>query len=205
MKKKISFDAWIYDPFLFIPLRRVRKIVLECLSDYRRAKILDLCCGTGFQLKLLARNGFSDLHCLDLSEDMLSIARKKGYPITTYHVDAAATGFEDRSFDVVILSFALHEKDAFTARKVLEEAHRVLKMKGRLLIVDFMFDDETRLPGRLGITAVERIAGGEHYRNFKNYIAMGGLKNLLNPKDFTELRRCRVLTGGGIIGLYEKV
>lgn len=199
-----SFSARIYDPFLFFPLRKVRRAVLECLSEYRDKAILDLCCGTGFQLKLLARHGFTDLHCLDLSEDMLSIARKSDYPITTYTADAVNTGFEDGSFDVVSLSFALHEKTTETARGVLKEARRVLKNDGRLLVVDFLFDEETKLTGRLGVTAVERIAGGEHYRNFKNYIRAGGLAGLVDSEDFREIRRRRAIAGGGVIVMYGK-
>lgn len=200
----VSFRAWIYDPFLFFPLRKVRRAVAECLAEYKDAKILDLCCGTGFQLKLLARQGFSDLHCLDLSEDMLRVARKQDYPIATYTADAVDTGFEDQSVNVVSLSFALHEKTTTTARAVLEEAYRILKPDGRLLIVDFMFDDETKITGRLGITAVERMAGGEHYRNFKNYTHTGGLANLLPEGRFREVRRRRAIAGGGVIVLYEK-
>ncbi len=177
---------------------------MESLCEYRSAKILDLCCGTGFQLKLLSRNGFTDLHCLDLSQNMLKVARKRGYPITTYHADAVNTVFEDTSFDIVILSFALHEKDTATARSVLAEAHRILKNNGRLIIVDFLFDENTKLIGRWGVTVVEKIAGGEHYRNFKNYIKNCSLACLIRPDKFIEIKRSRVLAGGAVVTMFEK-
>ncbi|MBW1815080.1 MAG: class I SAM-dependent methyltransferase, partial [Deltaproteobacteria bacterium] len=125
--------------------------------------MLDLCCGTGNQIKLLAKHGFTNLHCLDVSASMLEIAKKSDYPIHIYNEDATKTHFDDESFDIVIISFAIHEKDKATQQNLINETHRLLKKDGFLLVVDFAFDGRTTILSKIAIRFIERLAGGEHY------------------------------------------
>jgi ubiquinone/menaquinone biosynthesis C-methylase UbiE len=53
------------------------------------------------------------------------------------HRDAADLGFEDASYDRVVLFFLLHEMPSDVRSKTLAEALRVLKPGGRLVIVDY--------------------------------------------------------------------
>jgi len=85
MKSEYDFIAKIYDPVLYLVLKPIRIAVMKMLLKYKGKSILDLCCGTGNQLKLLSRNGFKDLHCLDISNPMLEIARKNNYRIKIYN------------------------------------------------------------------------------------------------------------------------
>ncbi|MBN2039167.1 MAG: class I SAM-dependent methyltransferase [Spirochaetes bacterium] len=199
-----DFIAAIYDPLLSPFLKRVRAAVMNELSEFGEKSILDLCCGTGDQLKVLSRNGFRNLHCLDLSDSMLKIAAKGNYPITIYNKDATKTGLDSGSFDAVIISFAIHEKDSNTQVAMLNEAHRIIKENGLLLAVDFIFDERTKLPGRLGITFVEKLAGGEHYRNFRNYIKNKGLAGLINPKRFQLVKSERKFYNALTVSLFRK-
>lgn len=196
--------AKIYDPLLSPALKQVRIAVLNELLKYKSKDILDLCCGTGDQLKLLSKNGFKNLHCLDLSDSMLKIARKGNFPIKIYAADAAKTGFKSGSFDVIIISFAIHEKDRNTQESMINEAHRIIKENGLMLIVDFIFDERTMLAGRLGISLIERIAGKEHYRNFRSYIKNNGLSDLIKPEKFELIKSERKFYNGLTISLYRK-
>ncbi|NQU26865.1 MAG: class I SAM-dependent methyltransferase, partial [Candidatus Marinimicrobia bacterium] len=196
MGDNYSITARLYDPLLYLAMRPIRKAVLRELADNQQDAIVDLCGGTGNQLKLLARNGFTDLHCVDLSPEMLAIAINGENSINIYEEDATTTGFDNGRFDVAIISFALHEKDLTTRENLLTEAFRILKPDGKLLIVDFHFDDQTKLLGRSAIILVEWFAGGDHYRNFKDYISKGGLPNLVDLKKFNCVKATRLLQGG---------
>ncbi len=204
MKEDYNFSATIYDPVLYLALNPIRLAVMDELSQHKDSSILDLCCGTGNQLKLLSKNGFKNLHCLDLSKEMLRVAEKSEYPIKIYNEDATETNFDDASFDIVMISFAIHEKDRETQEKLIEEVHRLIKERGTILIIDFSFDEKTTKLGKMGIDFIERMAGGEHYLNFKGYIANGGLESLIKEDKFKFVKDVRAAFNGVTISTYQK-
>ncbi len=204
MKSEYDFIAKIYDPVLYLVLKPIRIAVMKLLLEYKEKSILDLCCGTGNQLKLLSRNGFKDLHCLDISNPMLEIARKNDYRIKIYNEDATKTNFENESFDIVIISFALHEKDRNTQKSFINEAHRLIKKDGFILVVDYDFDNKTPKLVKIGISIIERIAGKEHYNNFKGYIRNNGLLSLINKDKFKLIKAHKRLFNGVVMSRYQK-
>ena len=204
MKKEYGFTAKIYDPMLYLALNPIRKAVMRELVGHEESRILDLCCGTGNQLKMLSRNGFKSLHCLDLSEQMLEVARRGDHSINVHREDAARTGFRDNEFDIVILSFALHEKDRQTQENILQEAHRILGDDGLLLVVDYIFDERTSGPGRFGATTIEKMAGGEHYSNFKRYKQGGGLSTIIDGKMLSYVKSTRKAYSVVTISTYRR-
>ena len=205
MKISHDFTAKLYDPVLYLALKPIRIEVMHELLGYKEKTILDLCCGTGSQLKLLSKNGFKNLHCLDISDSMLNIAKKNNFPIKIYSEDATKTSFRNDAFDIVIVSFALHEKDRKTQEALIEEAHRIIKKDGLMLVVDYVFDNKAAGYSKILINIIERVAGGEHHRNFKNYIQNHGLSSLLKKEKFKLLKHRRVSFGAVAISLYRKV
>jgi len=206
MSSDYDFVAKLYDPLLYIFLRSIRKKVMNELQDYKEQSIIDLCCGTGNQLKILAKNQFKSLHCLDLSPSMLQVAKKTPFNhIKYYHEDATKTSFENETFDIAIISFAIHEKDRETQEKFLNEAYRIIKNKGILLIVDYDYDQQT--PGFVKgfINLIERIAGKEHYRNYKNFIKNNGLSSLIKEDQFKPFKKAKSSFHSITISLYKKI
>jgi demethylmenaquinone methyltransferase/2-methoxy-6-polyprenyl-1,4-benzoquinol methylase len=175
------------------------------ISDYKEKTILDLCCGTGNQLKLLSKNKFKNLHCLDLSKSMLAIAKKGNHAINIYNEDATKTSFKNNTFDLVIISFAIHEKDRDTQTKMLNEANRLIKEDGLMLIVDYDFNKSKFNLGKLVITVIEKIAGKEHYHNFKNYIKNNGLLTLIDKNNFQLMKQNKKIFKTVTISLYKKL
>ncbi len=204
MKEEYASSAKMYDSLLYLAINSIRLEVMKELSQHKDSAILDLCCGTGNQLKLLSKNGFKNLHCLDLSKSMLEVAKKGNHSIKIYNKDATETNFDNTSFDIVMLSFAIHEKDRETQEKMIAEAHRILKEDGTILIVDFSFDKKTTKIGKIGIDIIERMAGGEHYLNFKKYIANNGLKSLIEADKFALVKDSRKAFNGVTISTYQK-
>lgn len=205
IKSNYSFIAQIYDPIFYLALKPVRIAVMNELLEYKDKIILDLCCGTGNQIKLLSKHGFSNLSCLDISDSMLEIAKKGDSSIKIYKEDATKTNFDHASFDVVMLSFAIHEKDRDTQQAIVNEAYRIIKEDGFLLVVDYVFDNKTTKFSKILIRLIERIAGGEHDRNFKNYIQNKGLSSLIK-KDKFKLVKCHRMSSGAVtISIYQKI
>lgn len=205
MKSNYNLMAKIYDPIFYFALKSIRIAVMNELLKYKGKIILDLCCGTGNQIKLLSKHGFRNLYCLDISDSMLEIAKRTDSSIKIYNEDATKTSFDDAWFDVVIISFAIHEKDRNTQQALINEAHRIIKKDGLMLVVDYVFDNKTTKFSRILISTIERIAGGEHYRNFKNYIQNKGLSSLIK-KDRFKLIKCNRMSSGAVtISIYHKI
>jgi len=143
MKSNHNLMARIYDPVFYLALKPIRISVMNELLKYKEKIILDLCCGTGNQIKLLSKHGFRNLHCLDISDSMLEIAKRSNSSIKIYNEDAIKTSFNNESFDVVIISFAIHEKDRNTQQALIDEVYRIIKKDGFMLVVDYVFDNKT--------------------------------------------------------------
>ena len=205
MKSNYGFTAKIYDPIFYLPLNSIRIAVMNELLKYKEKVILDLCCGTGNQLNLLSKHGFRNLHCLDISDSMLEIAKRSNSSIKIYNEDAIKTSFNDASFDVVIISFAIHEKNRNTQQALIDEAYRIIKKDGFMLVVDYVFDNKTTKLGRIAINIIEGIAGGEHYINFKNYIQNDGLLSLIEKDKFKLIKYNRMSFGAVTISIYQKI
>ena len=174
----------LYDPLLYFPLIRIRNKTVKVISDLKSKNIIDLCCGTGNQLKYLSKNGFTKSVGVDISETMLQQATKGKTKAKCFLQNATNTSFAENSFDTVIITFALHEKSIEIAQNIVTEAFRLLNKNGNLLIVDYSYDKKSTALGRFAVKIIEKIAGGEHYLNFKKYIKKGGLEYLMKKYSF---------------------
>lgn len=122
----------------FGALPRVRDRVVNFTDAQKDSRILDVGTGTGRQAFAFAKRGY-DVVGVDLSEDMLKVAKKKNqYGNIRFEVaDATALPFEDDNFDASCASFALHDMIPSVREKALREMARVTKPEGTIVIVDY--------------------------------------------------------------------
>jgi len=176
-----AFAAKIYDPILYFVLKNIRRDTIRLIPNHD-ARILDLCCGTGDQLKKLSDAGFNNLTGVDLSTEMLKVARKGNKIANLMECDVQHTELPDSSFDVIIISLAVHEKPAQMQKNMLAEADRLLAPDGQLILVDFSWDDQAKMISKIAAAVIERMAGAEHYRNFKAYVNKGGMAPVIQSR-----------------------
>jgi len=181
--------AGVYDFLLFPVLHQIRLKTAKVVSQLNPEQIIDLCCGTGNQLKYLKRKGFENIEGVDISHSMLRQTRKGGAQINCKHGDATKLNFPDNSFDTALISFALHEKPLETAISIVKEAVRITRHGGHLLVVDYAFDSSVSPFVKTMVRIVERFAGKDHYRYFKNYIKHGGLESLFRNMEIMQEHR----------------
>ncbi|MEM9457848.1 MAG: class I SAM-dependent methyltransferase [Myxococcota bacterium] len=100
----------------------------------RSTRLLDLGCGDGFLLEVLARRGFNDLVGVDLSAEELAAARERLGPQVKLHQAAATTmPLAPHSIGAVLSHMALMLMP--TLPRVLAELARVLEPAGALIAV----------------------------------------------------------------------
>ena len=96
--------------------------------------ILDVACGNGRLLQMLAQKARIKAYGIDVSEEMIKTARAANPGMGFLVGSAETTPFEDNQFDLVTVCCAFHhftQPAAFMA-----EADRILKPGGRLIIAD---------------------------------------------------------------------
>jgi ubiquinone/menaquinone biosynthesis C-methylase UbiE len=127
-----------YYDLVTVPFRVVENKVAALVPPGPQVKVLDVAAGTGRQAFSLARRGNS-VTGLDLSPDMLAVARSKNRYANAALVegDATALPFEDASFDVTHIAFALHDMPPAMRPLVLAEMRRVTRPGGSVIVVDY--------------------------------------------------------------------
>ncbi len=201
--QEYQYSAKFYDPLLAPFIRPIRHRIITLIKHYRYKSILDVCCGTGDQLKLLKEHGF-DAEGIDISDAMLSVAKRGKHKADCKNQDATDMDYKDTKFDLTMTAFALHEKSHISARKIVKEMLRVTSETGDILIVDYELSDKTSTLSKKLIYLIEWIAGGEHYQNFKDYIGKGGLPALLSNTSLTEVKRYYFGQHGIVLVLLRK-
>lgn len=197
-------SAKYYDKFLHLFVRRIRKKVLQIVKKNQYNKILDVCCGTGNQLKLLKKHGI-DGTGIDLSKVMLEVAESGKIKVKCFEQDAENINFSNESFDMTMTTFALHEKSHSSAKKILNEMIRLTKKNGHLIIVDFSINDRTSYIAKKGISFIESRAGDDHYINYKDYITSNGLDTLLDNLPVKEIEKYYFALNGVVLKVLQKI
>lgn len=143
------WHAWVYDltrwAFLFGRADLIRRTAAHMASPKR---VLEIGCGTGMNLVALARAySGAEITGLDLSQDMLEIARRKtrgfGTRVSLLHqAYEGPVGGAAGAFDLIVCSYSLSMMNP-GFEDVLKHARADLSPRGVLAVVDF---HETRWP-----------------------------------------------------------
>lgn len=139
-----QYDGWarVYDLFWRRYVNQTIPVLQRAACVQSGERVLDLACGTGaFERRVAAERPDATLVGIDLAPSMVDRARAKleGVPnARVEHADAHDLPFADASFDAVVCANTFHY---FThPETVLAEAARVLRPKGRLVLLDWSRD-----------------------------------------------------------------
>ncbi|MFC2161952.1 class I SAM-dependent methyltransferase [Acidobacteriota bacterium] len=195
--------AKLYDR-LIEPLNRgLRGLGKKMYPPLENMKVLDIGCGTGTHLSLYQKAGCV-VSGIDLSPAMLQRARKKlGSATSLIQGDASQMPYPDKSFDLIILTTVLHEMPPNVRTAVIEDSKRVLKDSGRILVIDYHTEPLRSLKGQFNksmIFMIEKAAGKDHYKNFRQFIDSQGLPGISAAQElFIDARK---IVSGGNIALF---
>ncbi len=117
-----------------------RKIKAELADLKGLGQVLELACGNGNYTRTLAKEAEKIL-ATDISEDMISCAKKKLEDLENIDfmkADCYETGLDSSTYDTVFMAniiHVVHKPDV-----AIEEAKRLMKDEGRLVILSFTPD-----------------------------------------------------------------
>lgn len=125
-----------------------REQMVTLVLEKHPNKVLDLATGTGDVIKLLKEKApHLEVTGLDLSLEMMEIAKKKVKGAEFITGDAHDLPFEDEEFDAITVAFGF--RNFSDRRRVLKECRRVLKKGGRLVILELLPPNTRRFTGKL--------------------------------------------------------
>lgn len=165
---------FIIDPLL----SGLRKAAAKMIPD--NLHIIDVACGTGALAFELSRKAHH-ITAIDTSESMINTANNSKVKLGISNIDfkvADATKlyqFKENEFDIATISLAIHQFDTETGLLILNKLNRISK---KILIIDYACPLPDNLYRNLTFF-IERLAGREHFKNFKAYQKIGGVQAYL--------------------------
>lgn len=173
--------------FFFGAMDAMRRLILAPMkkafrfSEGEGLRFLEIGCGAG-RMTQFVKMAFpkAKIVALDASPVYLKEAQKNLIEFNRVDFiqgDALDLPFKDKRFDVVYMSFLLHEVPLELRRQILAEAHRVLGDKGWMGVVDLLQHDDCR---DLNWT-LDQAWFGRQQPHFKEYVknsVSGSLQHL---------------------------
>jgi|SRR3989338_691813 len=137
---KIEFNKWAktYDNFFnHLFFSHSNKKVANLISFSKNSSILDVGSGTGILIEQLVSKKNLKINGLDLSPEMVKISKekfRKNKNVTITLGSAVKMPFKNSSFDYVTCSHSFHHHS--NSLQSLKEMYRVLKPRGKIIILD---------------------------------------------------------------------
>ncbi len=133
---------WLVNLILWGNYNRLRDAALRALGQPIQGKNLQVACAYGDITPMMVDRLAPDasLEIVDILPVQLGNLSAKLAPdqrVHLYCMNSGALKFADDNFDQVLLFFLLHEQPADVREKTLQEAARVLKPGGTMVVVDY--------------------------------------------------------------------
>lgn len=213
MFSRIAFKYDLLNHLLSFNIDRSwRRMLLRNLAvplNNPRARVLDLCCGTGDVLLDFRRIAKAQILGADFCHPMLTEAARKakaqGFQALLMEADALQLPLADQSFDAIAISFGFRNLANYGGG--LRELHRVIVPSGMLAILEFSHPTNVFMKVTYGLYSkvflplIGSLVSGsrEAYaylpESIKRFPKADHLSEIMQANGFTNTRVYR-LTGG---------
>jgi SAM-dependent methyltransferase len=171
------YDGWFYDWVIAPNQDELFGLIKEIIQSQK--KIIDVGCGTG-RLEFALADKCEAVLGIDLSKRNIDRAKLNllQYPVENISFehgelnDILKNG--QSHFDYAILTFVIHEVDKEERIRLL---NLIAESADRVIIGDYTVPKPNGIGGFVR-ELIEFLAGSDHYRNYKSYMADGGINYL---------------------------
>lgn len=138
-KNHFNKQAKVYDKKDSTYYSKEGKISCRDIANYLKnnnfKNLLDIGTGTGYLIEILSKEKKAQYYGLDISEEMIKVAKSKKIPNSTFIVGTANNlPYKNNTFDIVTCNQSFHHYPY--QEKAMQEAYRVLKPNGLYIISD---------------------------------------------------------------------
>ena len=168
------YDGWFYDTLIAPNQDKLFGQIKDMIGQ--DSEIIDIGCGTGrFEFAIAGK--CRSVLGIDLSERNIKRAKKNLFnspdnKISFHHGNLTEIINEGGNhFDFAILTYVIHEVNKEERIDLLKQTAGIAE---KIIIGDYVVPKPKGLPGFLS-ELIEFVAGREHYRNYKSYMADGGM------------------------------
>jgi len=174
INKKHWYDGWFYDKIIAPSQDKLFEQLAKLIDN--ESSVIDVGCGTGRLAFALANKCKSvlgiDLSKRNIDQANLTLLQNPDTKISFKHSSVTELGDGKQThFDYAVLTYVIHEVNEEERVNLLKDISLVAN---KIIIGDFIVPMSRGFDGRLN-KFIEFIAGKEHYRNYKSYMANGGI------------------------------
>jgi len=183
------YDGWFYDIFIAPNQDRLFSLIKNFIEP--NSSLVDVGCGTG-RFSFSISDKVTKVVGIDLSEKNINKAKENllknpNDKISFQHTTISDLISQNLHFDYAIMTYVIHEVNEEERVNLLNELSQVAD---KIIIGDYLVPKPTGFWSALN-EVVEFAAGSEHYRNYKNYVRNGGLKELAEKANLKIIKEIR--------------
>lgn len=177
------YDGWFYDKLIAPNQDRLFVEIKKIIEP--NTTLIDVGCGTG-RFSFFISDKVQKVEGIDLSKKNIdkanqTLSKNQNKNISFQHTNLTDLITQNSHYDYAVMTYVIHEVDPEDRITLLKE---MAQIADKIIIGDYL------VPGNKGFWSllnevVEFLAGKDHYNNFKNFSANGGLYGLV---DAAELR-----------------
>jgi len=183
------YDGWFYDVFIAPNQDRLFSLIKNIIEP--DLSVLDVGCGTGRFSFTIADKSKSvlgiDLSKRNIEKAKSNLAKYPNEKISFTHSTISDLISQNLHFDFAVMTYVIHE---------VNEEERIKLLKDISNVADKIIGGDYLVPKPNGFWSVlnevvEFAAGSEHYRNYKNFVHNGGLKDLADKAELKIIKEIK--------------
>ena len=171
------YDGGFYDRFIAPNQRELFTQIIKLIEP--DSDIIDVGCGTGFFSFSIADKSKTvlgiDLSTRNITKANRNLNKQPSDKLSFRNAYLHDILSEDKKhFDYAVMTYVIHEVNEEDRILLLKE---IAEVADQIIIGDYMIPCPNDFAGKI-VKTVEFMAGEEHYRNFRTYVANGGIQYL---------------------------